>query len=190
MEDIDKESLDALPIQDPDEEERSYSDRELKLRDRFVREYLKDYDALGAAKRVGYTGMVAKEYAVRFMDEPYVIRKIDALKATPFDEMNEELMHKTIKAGLYREANDRGMGSTQPARVAAWAHLARLSGMEPATKVKNEITGADGAPLAGAFVLPGIMTPEQWEAAAAKQQEDLVNGTTQQVAQVAPPQID
>jgi hypothetical protein len=190
MDEIEKESLDALPIQDPEDDERSYSDRELKLRDRFVKEYLKDYDALGAAKRVGYTGMVAKEYAVRFMDEPYVIRKIDALKATPFDEMNEDQMHKTIKAGLYREANDRGIGSTQPARVAAWAHLARLSGMEPATKVKNEITGADGAPLAGTFVLPGLMTPEQWEAAARQQQEDLVSGKIGQVKQVEAPAVD
>jgi hypothetical protein len=190
MEDIDKESLDALPIQEPEEEERSYSERELKLRDKFVKEYLKDYDALGAAMRVGYSRSIAKEYAVRFMDEPYVIRKIESQKTTPFDEMNEDQMHKMIKAGLYREANDRGMGSTQPARVAAWAHLARLSGMEPATRVKNEITGADGAPLAGTFVLPGLMTPEQWEQAAAQQQEDLVSGKIAQAKQVAPPSID
>lgn len=190
MEDIDKESLDALPIQDPDEEERSYTDRELKLRDSFVKEYLKDYSPINAAIRIGYSRSIAKEYAQRFMDEPYVARKISQMEEAPIEEIDETTFKKRIMAGLYKEANNYGPGSTQAARVAAWAKLAHLQGMEPASKVKSEITGADGAPLAGTFVLPGMMTPEQWESAAAKQQEDLVSGKTKQVAQVAPPQVD
>lgn len=190
MEDIDKESLDALPIQEPEDEERSYSDRELKLRDSFVKEYLKDYDAVGAAIRVGYPRSIAKEYAVRFMDEPYVARKIEKLEGSPVENLTEEEFQKKIIAGLWREANNFGLGATHPGRIAALAKLAQLKGMEPAARVKNEITGADGAPLAGTFVLPGLMTPDQWEAAAAQQQADLVSGKVAQVAQVAPPAID
>lgn len=190
MEDIDKESLDALPIQDPEDEERSYSDRELKLRDKFVKEYLRDYNPVEAAVRIGYSRSIAKEYATRFMDEPYVARKIKQQEEAPVEQLDQETFKKRIMAGLYKEANNYGMGSTQAARVAAWAKLAHLQGMEPASKVKNEITGADGAPLAGTFVLPGLMTPEQWEQAAAQQQEDLVSGKIGQAKQVAPPSID
>lgn len=190
MDPIDQESLEALPIQDPDEEQVSYSEREIKLRDKFAREYVKDFDALAAAKRVGYQGQVAKEYAIRLMDEPYVIRKIDQLKGKGLQEMDPEQIKNTIMAGLYREANDRGLGATHPGRIAAWAHLARLNGLEPASKIKNELSGPDGQPLGGMFVLPGLMTPEQWEQAAAAQQEALVSGKIDQVAQVAPPSID
>lgn len=190
MEEIDKESLDALPIQDPEEEERSYTARELKLRDQFVKEYLTDYNAVEAAIRVGYMRSIAKEYAVRFMDEPYVLRKIKSMEEAPVEEVDTETMRKRIKMGLYKEANNFALGATHAGRVAAWAKLAQLEGMEPAARVKNEITGADGAPLAGTFVLPGLMTPEDWEKAAAQQQEDLVAGRTAQVKQVAPPAID
>lgn len=189
MEDIDKESLDALPIQDPDEEERSYSDRELKLRDKFVKEYVKDYNPIAAAQRIGYSASIAREYAQRFMDEPYVARKIRMLEDEPPEDMSPEKMQQRIMAGLYKEANNYGQGSTQAARVAAWAKLAHLQGMEPALKTKNEHTGADGAPLAGQFVIPGVMSPEQWAAAAAQQQQDLVSGKIEQAKQVEPPVI-
>lgn len=191
MEEIDKESLAALPIQDPEDgEERSYSDREIKLRNNFVKEYLKDYDPVGAAQRVGYARSIAREYAIRFMDEPYVARMIKQLEEAPIEEVDTETMKKRIMAGLYKEANNFGLGATHAGRVAAWAKLAQLQGMEPASRVKNEITGADGAALGGMFVLPGLMTPEDWEKAAATQQQDLVDGKIAQAKQVAPPSID
>jgi hypothetical protein len=192
MEDVDRESLEALPIQDPAEmgEERQYTHRERALRDLYVKEYLTDYDPVGAAIRVGYNRGIAKEYAVRFMEEPYVLRQIAKMEAAPSDESGEDLMKKQIIAGLKREANYRGPGSSQAARVAALAKLAHLHGMEPASKVKQEVTGADGAPLAGQIVIPGVMTPDQWEQIAAQQQSDLVSGKIAQVKQVEPPAVD
>jgi hypothetical protein len=191
MEAIDKESLDALPIQEPEQEfERSYSWREKALRDLFVKEYLVDYDSIGAAMRVGYNRGIAKEYAVRLMDEPYVMRQIAKYEGAPVEE-DETTAKKRIMAGLVREANFRGAGSSQAARVAALGKLAQLYGMEPATRNKTELTGADGQPLAaGQFVIPGIMTPEQWEPFAAQQQADLVAGKTKQVDQVEPPSVN
>ena len=39
---------------------------------------------------------------------------------------------------------------------------------------KTELTGKDGAPLmGGAFVIPGVLSPEEWDKAAAEQQEAL-----------------
>lgn len=194
MEAVDQESLAALPIQEPEqpasENERTYSYREKALRDFFVKEYLVDYDAIGAAMRIGYNRGIAKEYAVRLMDEPYVAREIARMEAAPTEETDAALK-KRIMAGLIREANYRGPGSSQAARVAALGKLAQLNGMEPATKTKTELTGADGQPLsAGQFVIPGVMTPEQWEQAARAQQEALVSGKIPQVAQVEVPTLN
>jgi len=195
MEPIDKESLDALPIQPPPDmeeaQERSYTHREKSLRDFFVKEYLTDYDAVQAAIRVGYPKSIAREYAVRFMEEPYVLREIAKKEAAPGTEDEEAILKKRIMAGLIREANYRGPGSSQAARVAALAKLAHLNNMEPVKKIANELTGADGQPLVGgAFVIPGLMTPEQWAIEAERQQADLVAGRIAQAKQIAPPQVD
>lgn len=190
MEAVDHKSLEALPMNAPEENERTYSYREKALRDFFVKEYLVDYNAVGAAMRIGYNKGIAREYAVRLMDEPYVAREIARLEGAPAEE-NEEALRKRIMQGLIREANDRGPGSTQAARVAALGKLAQLNGMEPATRTKTELTGADGQPLAaGQFVIPGVMTPEQWAVEAARQQADLVSGKIAQMTQVAPPTVD
>lgn len=193
MEPIDKESLDALPIQEPDEpQERTYTYREKALRDLFINEYLVDYDPVGAAIRVGYNRGIAKEYAVRFMDEAYVAREIAKREAAPSTEQDEESFKKMIIARLVREANYHGPGSSQAARVAALGKLAQLKGMEPVSKTRTELTGPNGEPLqsAGQFIIPGVMTPEQWAEAAARQQAELVSGKVKQAEQVAPPSID
>lgn len=195
MEAVDLESLNALPIQEPEQpaesNERTYTYREKALRDYFVREYLVDYDAIAAAMRIGYNRGIAREYAVRLMDEPYVARQIAKMEGAPAEE-DSETLKKRIMAGLIREANYKGVGSSQAARVAALGKLAQLNGMEPATKTKTELTGPNGEPLQGPgqFIIPGIMTPEAWEAAALAQQSALVSGKTEQVAQIATPNID
>lgn len=188
MEAVDQEYVEAM--RPPEEEERMYSYREKALRDFFIKEYLVDYNAIAAAQRIGYNKGIAKEYAVRLMAEPYVAREISRLEGAPAEE-DELSIKKRIMAGLIRESNYYGPGSSQAARVAALGKLAQLHGMEPATKTKTELTGADGQPLtAGQFIIPGVMTPEQWAAAAAQQQADLVSGKIAQVAQVAPPTVE
>ena len=152
------------------------SAREKALRNLFVEEYLTDYDALGAAIRVGYPQSFAKEYAVRFMHEPYVLQQIKLKETTPVAEDDNEAMKKRIMTGLIREANYRGPGCSQSARVAALAKLASIAGMDAPSRSKTEITGPNGSPfLGGQFVIPGVMTVEQWEAAAAAQQASLIN---------------
>lgn len=187
----DQEYFEEPPMNAPEEAERTYSYREKALRDFFVKEYLVDYNAEAAAHRIGYNKGIAKEYAVRLMAEPYVAQQIAKIEGTGDSEADPEALKKRIMSCLIREANDRGPGSSQAARVAALGKLAQLNGMEPATRTKTELTGADGQPLvAGQFVIPGVMTPEQWEAAAAQQQADLVGGKIAQVKQVAPPVVE
>jgi hypothetical protein len=176
---------DDLPIDEP-AEERSYTYREKALRDFFVKEYLVDYDAVAAAHRIGYGKSYAKEFSARFMQEPYVLRQIAKSEGFVNTESPEdrESAKRRIMAGLTREANYRGPGSSQAARVAALSKLAQLHGMDFDAKPKE----LDNNPAEGAFVVPGVMTPEQWAAAAEKQQEDLVNGVT--AVMPAPPSIN
>lgn len=168
---------DDLPIVEP-EQEIVYSFREKQLRDLFINEYLVDYDSVAAAIRVGYGKPYAATFGTRFMNEPYVMREIRRREGLVNDITSEdkEAFKKRIIAGLVREANYRGPGASQSARVAALAKLASLNGMDPTIKTSSELSGKDGQPLGtGLFVIPGIMTPEQWEQAAAAQQEALTS---------------
>lgn len=166
---------DTLPITEPDlAGDLTY--REKALRDLFVNEYLTDYDSLQAAIRIGYARSYAREYAVRFMEEPYVLQQIKLRESNNSVEQSPEEMKKRVMIGLIREANYRGPGCSQAARVAALGKLAEIHGMNAPTRTQSEITGANGQPLngAGVFVIPGIMTEEQWAEQAAAQQAALV----------------
>ena len=164
----------TAPIEEPDLRD-TLTAPERSLRDKFVQEYLIDYDALQAAIRVGYSKSLAKQYATRFMLEPYTLQQIRLREAGPLDETPDAAKQR-VMVGLYREANYRGVGCSQSARVAALAKLAAIHGMDAPTKRINEITGPDGQPLGagGIFVVPGIMTTEEWEKQAADQQAALV----------------
>lgn len=165
---------DDLTIEEP-QEERQYSYREKALRDFYIKEYLVDYDEVAAATRVGYPKAIAREFAAKFMGEPYVLRRIKEQEGNVDPNSDDaDVVKKRIMAALMREANYRGPGSSQSARVAALSRLATLNGMDPINKPKDS-----EVPLGeGTFVVPGVMTPEQWEQAAASQQEALVADTT------------
>lgn len=169
------------------EEERIYTYREKALRDYFVKEYLSDYDETAAAIRIGYPINVAKQYAQRLMNEPYVRRSIkEKEESVDIPDNDPEIAKRRIIAGLIREANFRGPGSSQAARVAALSRLASLHGMDPSNKPKEpEIPEGEGT-----FVVPGLLTPEEWKARAAKQQEELVNEKPNPSVMPTPPSIN
>ena len=112
------------------------------VRDRFVEEYLKDYDQLGAAIRLGYSEAFASQYATKFMAEPYV-RKAITDREEELGLSTEEAQHRRrIVAGLYREANSRFNSGS--ARVAALGQLAKIVGIE--APVKSEVKLTNTAP--------------------------------------------
>lgn len=148
---------------------------ERDLRDKFVTEYLIDYDSYKAAIRIGYSPVFAREYHQQFMGESYVLRKIKAVESKPPEEYDELAERRKIVAGLWREANYMGAGGSQAARVAALAKLSAFYGMDAPTRSQAELTGKDGQPLGqGVLVVPGLISAEDWAVQAAKQQEDLV----------------
>jgi phage terminase small subunit len=113
------------------------SKTEKALRDRFVGEYLVDYDPFGAALRIGYSEVYAKQYARTFMLEPYV-RSCITKQEEKLGLVTEEEKHRQkIVAGLYRIA--RSPTSPASAQVAAYTQLAKISGIEAPVKTQQEV---------------------------------------------------
>lgn len=116
--------------------------QEKALRQRFVAEYLADYDAFAAAIRLGYQEAFAQQYAKQFLTEPYTLKLIKE-KEAEFGILTEEDQHrKKIVSGLYREAHSRFNSGS--ARVAALTQLAKIIGIE--APVKTEVKVTDTAP--------------------------------------------
>ena len=109
---------------------------------RFVEEYLIDLNATQAAIRAGYSEKTAKEIGSENLTKPNIAKAIE--------EAQESLSNKTqltvdmVVQGLLNEAKDLSEGSTQSARVSAWAHLGKHLGM---FKDKIEHTGPNGGPI-------------------------------------------
>ena len=109
---------------------------------RFVEEYLIDLNATQAAIRAGYSEKTAKEIGSENLTKPNIAKAIA--------EAQEKLSNKAqvtvemVVQGLLNEAKDLSEGSTQSARVSAWAHLGKHLGM---FKDKIEHTGPNGGAI-------------------------------------------
>lgn len=123
----------------PSEMATNLTELERELRDRFVDEYLKDYDQTRALIRCGYAQQYAKDYAIRFMAEPYTLSRLEE-KSRELGVMTEDDIHrKRIIAGLYREANNMGTGSSHGGRVSAYSQLSKILGIEAPVKTQTEM---------------------------------------------------
>ena len=159
---------------------------EMELRDRFVTEYLTDYDQYKAAIRIGYAPAYAKQFGAQFMLEPYVLGKIREAEGGKTDDFDVDVQKKMIVTALWREAKNMGAGSSQAARVAALSKLSAFYGMDAPKVSKQELTGPDGMPLGnGVFVVPGMVTAEEWAKQAEAQQAELVKPTSPPTLRVA-----
>src|SRR5690606_36988425 len=94
---------------------------------RFVEEYLIDLNATQAAIRAGYSEKTAYSVGHENLKKPEIQKAIE--------EAQSKLSNKTqvtvemVVQGLLKEAQDYAEGSTQSARVSAWAHLGKHLGM-------------------------------------------------------------
>lgn len=121
--------------------------QEKALRQRFVAEYLADYDSVGAAIRLGYQEAFAQQYAKQFLAEPYTLKLIKE-KEAEFGILTEDDQHrKKIVAGLYREAHSRFNSGS--ARVAALTQLAKIIGIEAPVKTQQEVRVTTDSPELG-----------------------------------------
>ena len=109
---------------------------------RFVEEYLIDLNATQAAIRAGYSEKTAQEQSSRLLSNVMVQEAVQKAK----NKLSErtELTVDMVVNGLLKEAQDYAEGSTQSARVSAWAHLGKHLGM---FKDKIEHSGDPNNPI-------------------------------------------
>lgn len=95
--------------------------------ERFVEEYLIDLNATQAAIRAGYSERTAKEIACENLTKPNIAEAIQKARSS----MSERALvtQEMVVKGLLKEAEYMDEGSTQGARVTAWAHLGKHLGM-------------------------------------------------------------
>lgn len=94
---------------------------------RFIDEYLIDFNATQAAIRAGYSQNTAKQQGSRLLSNVDVRAAID----DAIRERNSRALvsQDAVLLGLLEEARHTGDGSSHSARVAAWAHIGKHLGM-------------------------------------------------------------
>lgn len=103
------------------------SPAEKDLRDRFVTQYLIDYDAWAACLRVGFLKNVAMTYAQELLEDPYVRREITRLQAEPINlEQQKASKQARLEAMYWEQATYRGVGASHSARVSALNSLSKI----------------------------------------------------------------
>lgn len=138
-------------------------------RDRFISEYVKDFNGPMAYIRAGGPSTTAVKMSGEYLREPYVSQQVWAV----IDSMEEAeiINRKHILAGLVREAQFQGQGASHGARVSAWAHLAKILGMEQTNvNVKGSI---NHNVRGGVMVVPVLPGSEAWEQMAEQAQKQL-----------------
>lgn len=154
--------------------EPALSPQEKQLRDRFVTEYLLDYDAWAACVRVGFLKSVAGQYANDFMQEPYVRREITRRQLAEDADPKAALKNKkrAVEMALLREAHNMGPDSSHSARVSALSKLCNIYDMDGATKVKATVTHKGGV-----MTVPAIANVDEWEKQASQHQDKLIEAS-------------
>lgn len=94
---------------------------------RFVEEYLIDLNATQAYIRAGFSEKLANTNAAKLLQNTTIAKAIEDARK----EVSEKALITTemVVKGLLKEAQDNSEGSTQSARVSAWAHLGKHIGM-------------------------------------------------------------
>lgn len=146
------------------------SQQEMQLRDRFVKEYLLDYDGTAAAMRIGFGESFAGTYAQKFLQEPYTLQQIKKAETALADDPDaeSEAIKRRVQAALLREAYYNGPGASHAARVNALSKLAIIHDMDAPTKIKAEVENRGGV-----MMVPGIADVDEWSKIAGAAQAQL-----------------
>lgn len=146
--------------------EPEFSADEKQLRELFITQYLKDYNAYHAALRTGFMGAFALEWAKRMMQESYTQRRIAERQREDHEKaQGKNYDHIQIVANLRQIAYNELTPAA--ARVAALNKLAALTGLD---KQEESASG----PAGGVIEVPTIARLDEWEAVAYESQKKLV----------------
>jgi len=95
--------------------------------ERFVEEYLVDFNATQAAVRSGYSKKTARVIGQENLLKPAIAKSIADHRASLTQKT--ELTREMIVEGLKHEARYTGKNASHGARVAAWTQLGRIEGI-------------------------------------------------------------
>lgn len=139
-------------------------------RDRFISEYIRDFNGPEAYIRAGGPATSAVKMACEYLREPYVTKRVwEVIEA--MDEA-ELISRKRVLALFIREANYYGIGASHGARVSAIGHIAKVLGMEQENlNIKGDIRFKGGV-----MVVPVAPGTDAWEQMAATAQKQLTEG--------------
>lgn len=102
---------------------REFTRGELALRNKFVKEYLKDFNHVKAAMRCGFLSVLAEDWGRRLLDDPYVQKLIDVDRSDVDPaEADKQMILRTL-----RECMANGQHGT---RVAAAKAMMTILGMD------------------------------------------------------------
>lgn len=142
----------------------------------FAKQLIIDFDPVNALLRAGFisgeeaakrTAASLYKTANRWARDPFVLQAVQAFVSRIEDD--KIVSRERILWGLYQEANYFGPGSSASARVAAWAKLAKLKGMEEPQPDPLAAKEAKG----GLLLIPYSSSIEEWETAAMGAQAKL-----------------
>lgn len=104
---------------------------------RFVEEYVIDFNASRAAISAGYSEKTARSISSELLTKPDIRRAVKA----HLDELSTDsyVSREVILTGLLKEAMGRGENSTPASRVNAWSQLGKLSGLYTDTSPQTSV---------------------------------------------------
>ena len=120
-----------------------------------------------AALDVGVPADSVNEFLQNTKSHPEVLMLIAQAETEMPDFDDATSVKKWILKALMKEANFRGLGAQQSARITALKAIAELTGIEPAKKIDVN------AGIPGGMLLLPVMDAAAWETSAAEMQEDL-----------------
>lgn len=136
----------------------------------FVHEYIKDFNEVNAALRMGYPQDAARHNGALFFGQAYVRLRVGELLASM--EAENIVSGAQIIAALWREANapDVAFSSNSSTRIAALNALAKIKGLMGAAVKKAAATVVQ---VPGVMLVPFTTDADQWENHARQTQRDL-----------------
>ncbi len=105
--------------------EPALTEKEIILRDAFVSEYLKDFDAYKACLRLGFQSTYASTWSQTLIADGYVQRKLAFIMSKPVESPEQEAMDRALVENSLRLVMQRGSDS---ARVAAAREFRAMRG--------------------------------------------------------------
>lgn len=143
------------------------SPNQLFLKDTFVYEYLKDYDAYRAAICCGMNQTAAKRWVRSYISDPYIQLCISEAEEQEFDENHNDRVKKQIDVTFAKLMSNPKVSAQN--RIAAAKARAEMLGLNAPSRINVDATVKKVI-----FLMPATMSAAEWEAQTMASQTLLV----------------